>query len=218
MIRAIGPKVAVVILAVAAGAVSLAAPAGAIQTTTWGIQPADGSGPPRADLQYPSNGQTVHDAVIVYNRTAAAEVIHLSVLGASYRNGVFQYSKPEGGLAARIVLAGTDIRLGPHQQARVPVTVKMPDHSKTSAIAAISAEGSTARQGALLVRQQLVILVAATPTTSTPLVPRIGLWGPIAAVVLACAAVLVLREWRKRRRAGRSSPAPSPLVPAEVHG
>lgn len=190
-------KAAVVAVMASAGALAFSVPASAIQTTTWGIQPAGG---PRPSLSYPANGQTVHDAVIVYNRTAGPEVIDLSVLSASRANGSYAYSPARTGLAARVELAGSRITLGPDEQARVPVTIKMPSHSKVTSVAAISAEGAPVRQGSLLIQQQLVILVKATPSTvSSPIVRDVGIWGPIAGGLLAVVAGWLAVVLRRRR-------------------
>lgn len=198
-------------LALGGGALLFAAPAGAIQTTTWGIQPADRAGAARAAFVYPSNGQTVHDTVIVYNRTAQPEVIDLSVLSATHGSSGYQYSDARTGLAAGIRLAANRIPLGPNQQANVPVTFKLPGHTKQMTAAAISAEGAPVKEGALLVQQQLIILVKAQPSTSTaPAVPDIGLWGPLAGLLLAVVGGLAGRELRKRRRYRGTGPGIPP--------
>lgn len=199
----LGGRLAGAALVFSAGLLLFASPASAIQTTTWGIRPAPAPGGPRGSLQYPSNGQTVHDAVIVYNETNRPEMIDLSVLTAGYSNGTYQYSPQLTGLARRISLPATRIALPPHQQARVPVTIRMPSHSKVTTLAAIAAVGAPVKDGVLLVQQRLVILVRATPSTSAPLVPDIGLWGPAAGSLLALVAGLTALEVRKRRRAER---------------
>lgn len=187
-------------LVLTAGVLLFGAPAGAIQTTTWGIQPSDQAAKARAGFDYPSNGQTVHDTVIVYNRTTQPQVVNLSVLSATRGRTGYQYSPERTGLAGGIQLAATRIPLGPNQQATVPFTVRLPRHSKSTAVAAISAEGSPVKEGALLVQQQLIILVKGTPSTTGPLVPDIGLWGPVAGGLLSIVAGLVALEMWKRRR------------------
>ncbi|HET6965494.1 MAG TPA: hypothetical protein VFH58_12035 [Acidimicrobiales bacterium] len=200
MARAFGVRTAAAILVVAAAVLAFSPPAHAIQTTTWGIQPAPTSSGPRPSLSYPSNGQTAHDAVIVYNRTDQSQVVTLTVLGATGRDGTYQYSKQRNGLAAGVTVAAERIPLPPHEQARVPVTVKLPRHSKVTTLAAIAAEGAPIKQGSLFIQQRLVLLVKATPSTASPVVPDLGLWGPAAAVLLAMVAGLGLREARRRRR------------------
>lgn len=200
MPRAFGIRTAAAILVVAVAVLAFGPPAHAIQTTTWGIQPAPTSAGPRPSLGYPSNGQTVHDAVIVYNRTDQSQVVTLSVLGATGSGGTYQYSKQRQGLAAGVTLAAERIPLPPHEQARVPVTIRLPRHSKVTTLAAIAAEGAPIKQGSLLIQQRLVLLVKATPSTTSPVVPDIGLWGPAAAALLALVTGLAVREARRRRR------------------
>lgn len=193
-------RAAAALLTATAGLLALGSPAWAIQTTTWGIQPASTSGGPRPSLSYPSNGQTVHDAVIVYNRTGDRQVITLSVLDAVRTHGTYRYSAERKGLAAGVSLAAERITLPPHEQARVPVTVRLPRHSKVTTLAAIAAKGAPVKEGALLVEQQLVILVKATPSTASPVLPGLGLWGPAAGILLAAVAGFALVEARRRRR------------------
>lgn len=201
MLAALRARAGAVVLVLSAGALAFGAPAAAIQTSTWGIQPGPhGNARTRASLSYPSNGQTVHDSVVIYNRTASPEVINLKVLGAVHAAGGYQYSTVRAGLAAGVSVAADRITLGPHQQAQVPVTLKLPRHSKVTTLAGISAEGAQAKQGALLIQERLVILVKATPSThAPPIVPDIGLWGPLAAALLAVSIGLVVREARRRR-------------------
>jgi hypothetical protein len=204
-----------VALVLSAGVLAFGGTATAIQTTTWGIQPAPHAGGLRAGLNYPSNGQTVHDAVIVYNRTASAEVIDLSVMTAAHVNGTYQYASKLTGLAAGVTLAGHQIDLGPHQQATVPVTVKLPRRSKVTALAAISAESAPVKQGSLLIQQQLVILVKATPSTGpAPVVANLTVWGPIAGALLAVVAGLLGLAARRRSRSRPGGDGnPQPVAP-----
>lgn len=198
----VGAKTVAVALVFSAGLVALGPPAFAIQTTTWGINPSPQGGSARGSFSYPSNGQTVHDSLIVYNRTDQPEVVNLSVVNATDTDGRFQYSNQRNGFADRIALAATRIPLGPNQQAQVPLTVHLPRQSKITTIAAIAAESAPVKQGALFIQERLVILVKATPSTrAAPLVPDLSLWGPIAAVVLAVAVGLLIWEARRRRRA-----------------
>lgn len=200
MFRAFGVRVTTAMLVATAGLMVLSPPAGAIQTTTWGLEPGPASGGPRPSLSYPSNGQTVHDSVIVYNRTGQPQTVTLSVLGATRADGTYQYTIARRGLAGGVSLSAGHIVLPPHEQARVPLTVKLPRHSKVTTLAAIAAEGAPVKQGSLLVQQRLVLLVEATPSTSAPLVPDIGLWGPVAGALVAVVGGLALREVRRRRR------------------
>jgi hypothetical protein len=213
-------RLAAGVLTLAGGVLVLVPPAGAIQTTTWGIQPASEGATPRASFQYPSNGQTVHDAVVVYNRTARAEVITLAVVSAADSGRSYQYSTVRKGLASGIEMPVQEVHLGPNQQANVPFTLKLPHHSKATTVAAIAAEGAPVKQGSLLIQQQLVILVKATPSTvSSPIVRDVGTWGPIAGGLLAVVAgwlALVVRKRRRSASGGVTAGADAPSDRAAV--
>ena len=199
----LGIKAAALGLALTAGALAFSAPAGAIQTTTWGIQPAAHDGQPRGSFSYPSNGQTAHDTLEVYNLTGAPETITLSVLGATKVGTAYVYSlKPVGG-APSVSLAGYKVTVPAHEQANIPVTIKLPRHSKATTLAGIAAEGASMERGAMTIQARLVVLVKATPSTKSAPLPDIGFWGPIAAVLLTGVGGLAGRELRKRRQEGR---------------
>ena len=199
-------KAALAALGLSVGAMAIMPAAQAIQTTTWGIQPSSVHGKGRGSLSYPSDGQTVQDSIIVYNRTGQPEVIDLSVLGATESNGAYSYSTQLAGLASRVTLAARQISLGPHIQAQVPVTIHLPAHSKVTTLAGIAAESAPVDHGSFAIEQRLVILVRATPRIHpAPLVPDLGLWGSIAGGVLALAAGLFGWEVRRRRRVAPGS-------------
>ena len=211
MLRKLGVKAAAFGLVVTAGALCLSAPAGAIQTPTWGVQPAAHDGHARSSFSYPSNGQTVHDTLEVYNVSAQPVDIKLSVLGATKDGTSYQFSLKRTGVAAGVSLAGYDVTVPPHEQANIPVTIRLPRHSNVTTLAAIAAEGASVKRGSLLIQERLVILVKATPSTHPALVPDLALWGPIAGGVLAGACVLLGREARNRRR-----PVPGGASPVDV--
>lgn len=219
MLGKLGIRAFVTSAVVTAGLVTLAAPADAIQTKTWGVQPAAHDGQARGAFAYPSNGQTVHDVLEVFNLSARPETFDLSVLAATKRGTSYQYALERTGLAARVSLAGYHVTVPPDRQANVPVTVKMPRHSDTTTLAGIAAEVAPLKRGDLLIQERLVILVEATPTTSSPALPDLGVWGPVAGGLLAVAAALLGREGlRRRRRAGRpvvaAAAPPEPVAAA----
>lgn len=194
----------------AAGLILAAAPAGAVQTTTWGLVAApDGHGF-RSTITHPADGSTVHDAVIVFNRTDQPITIHLYLLDTTHVQQGYQFGPPNKGLAADTTLGAKSVTLQAHQQARVPVTIRMPRGTKTTILAGIAAEASAVRDGALSIQQQLVVLVKATPPTHlVPVVVKdIGIWGSAALLVLLLVAALVERERRRSKR------AKSPVVTA----
>ena len=198
-------RLLVVALVAAAGALVSSAPAGAVQTTTWGIVAAPVGNSFRPTISHAADGSTVHDAVIVFNRTAQPITIRLSVLGATYADGAYQFGSASSGLAAHTSLAASTIRLGPYQQARVPVTIVMPRGAKATTLAAIAAEGAPIADGALSVQQRLVVFVKATP--SSHVIPIVGhhpvLWATLAALLLIAVVAFFERERRRTRTRGR---------------
>jgi hypothetical protein len=208
-------RILVVGLIAAAGVLAMSAPAHAVQTTTWGIAAApDGHGQ-RTSLSHAADGSTVHDAVIVYNRTAKPITVHLYVLGTNYVGGSYQFSRPTSGLAAATSLGSGNVKLGPYQEVRIPVTIHMPRGVKTTTLAGIGAEASAINDGDLSVMQQLVVLVKANPSNhvvAAPLTKDLFPWALIAIVVIAVAAGLVEHERRRSRSAGagyRRLPVPA---------
>lgn len=199
-------RVLVVALIAGAGALVMSAPAHAVQTTTWGITAAPNSDGQRTSLSHPADGSTVHDAVIVYNRTAKPITVHLYVLGTDYVDGVYRFSRPDSGLAAETSLGMNTVNLRPHQNVRVPVTIHMPRGVKTTTLAGIGAEASAINDGDLSIMQQLVVLVKANPSGHLvpPITKDLFPWAFIAIGVLGGAAAMVDRE---RRRSKRELPA-----------
>ena len=210
-------RVLVVALIASAGALLVSAPANAVQTTTWGMTAAPNSNGQRTSLSHPADGSTVHDAVIVYNRTAKPITVRLYVLGTSYANGNYQFSKPTAGLAADTSLGSNSVRLGGYQEVRVPVTIHMPRGVKSTTLASIGAEASGINNGDLTIMEQLVVLVKATP--SSHLIPPVITkdlfpWALIAVALIVIAGGLIERERRKNRSAGNSAGLHRPPVPA----
>lgn len=191
------------------GALWVSAPADAVQTTTWGITAAPSGHTARTSLSHPANGSTVHDAVVVYNRTAQPITIRLYVLSTTYANGAYEFAPPNAGLAADTSLGAHTVTLAPYRQEQVPVTIHMPRGVKTTTLASIGAEAGAVNDGSLSIEQQLVVLIKASP--SSHVLPIVGkhpaLWACAALAILLAAGVLVERE----RRRGRS-PKRRPLV------
>ena len=209
-------RILVVTLLASAGALMMSAPAHAVQTTTWGIAAApDGHGQ-RTSLSHPADGSTVHDAVIVYNRTSKPITVHLYVLGTSNQNGVYQFSRPTTGLAAATSLGSSSVKLGPYQEVRVPVTIHMPRGLKATTLAGIGAEAAAVNDGDLSIMQQLVVLVKANPSShvvAAPITKDLFPWALIAVAVIAIAAALAEHE-RRRSRSARGTGFGRPPVPA----
>jgi len=199
-----------------AGALLMSAPAGAVQTTTWGVTPAPTSQGQRTSLAHPADGSTVHDVLIVYNRTAKPITVHLYVLGTSYANGVYQFSPPKTGLAADTTIGTNSVKLGPYQEVRVPVTIHMPRGVKAQTLAGIGAEASAINDGSLSIMQQLVVLVKANPTNHfapPPITKDLFPWAFIAIGLITAAGALVELE-RRKNRSVRSGSRLRPPLPA----
>lgn len=205
-------RLLVVTLLASAGALILSAPAGAVQTTTWGMTAAPTGHGYRSSIDHAADGSTVHDAVILFNRTASPITIHLYLLGATYAHGAYQFGPPRG-LAAEATLGARDVTLAAHQQERVPVTIRMPRGVKTTLLAGIGAEAAAVNDGALSIQQQLVVLIKASPSGHVlPIVGKhLGVWAGTAALVLIAAIALGVRERRQALTNRRLMPARSAL-------
>ena len=189
-------------LLAAAGALVASAPAYAVQTDTWGITAAtNGQG---TSIVHSADGSTVHEAVVLFNRTATPIKINVYLLSTNYENGVYQFSKPTTGLAADTSLGAHSVSLGPHQQVQVPVVVKLPRNIKTTMLAGIGAEAAPLDHGVLSIQEQLVVLLKATPTThSVPIhltAPDVAGWGAGAAGLLAVVIGFTARQRRRMTR------------------
>lgn len=208
-------RILVVAVIAAAGALMMSAPAHAVQTTTWGITAAPNGSGQRTALSHPADGSTVHDAVIVYNRTAKPITIHLYVLGTNYANGSYQFTKPTTGLGAATSLGQSTVQLRAYQELRVPVTIRMPRGVKSTTLAGIGAEAAGINNGDLTIMEQLVVLVKATP--SNHLIPPaitkdLFPWALIAIALIAVTGGFIERERRKSKNAGtglRRPPVPA---------
>lgn len=189
-------------LLAAGGLLLAAAPAGAVQTTTWGLVAAPEGHGYRPSIAHQADGSVVHDDVIVFNRTALPITIHLYVLYTTHTPQGYVFGPPTKGLAAATSIGADYVTLGAHQQALVPVTIRMPKGVHTTALAGIGAEATAVKDGALNIQQQLVVLVKATPAShSIPVVVKdIGIWGSGALAVLLLVAALAERERRRARR------------------
>ncbi len=207
-------RVLAVTLIASAGALLMSAPAQAVQTTTWGITAAPNGNGQRTSLSHPADGSTVHDAVIVYNRTAKPITVRLYVLGTDYAHGGYQFSKPTSGLAAATSLGTNSVSLRPFQEVRVPVTIHMPRGVKSTTLAGIGAEAAGINNGDLTIMEQLVVLVKANPSSHlVPLTITKDLfpWALIAIALIAITGGLVERE---RRRSRNGSGLRRPPLPA----
>lgn len=203
-------RILIATVVASAGVLLAGAPAQAVQTTTWGLIAAPSGQHQRTSLSHPADGSTVHDAVIVYNRTSHPITVHLYVLGTKAVNGGYQFSRPDSGLAADTSLGAHSVTLRPHQRVRVPVTIRMPRGVKSTTLAGIGAEASAVNDGDLSIMQQLVVLVKAHPTSHVlpPLAKDLFPWALIAIGILGATGALIERERRRAKRARGSVAAP----------
>lgn len=179
--------------------------ADAAQTSTWGIIASPDKGAYRSELSEPANGGTVHEAVVVFNRTKEPVTVDLNVVGVTYANQAYQFSGPRSGLAADVTLAASSVTLGPNQQATVPVTIHEPRGVKQTLLAGVAAEAAPVTDGALSIQQRLVVLIKSTP--SAVILPRhrpdVVPWGVTASATLgAVGAATVATRRRSRPVAG----------------
>lgn len=197
-------RAAAALAAVAGLALGLGMPAaGAAQTSTWGIAAAPDGGN-RSSLSHPANGATVHDAVLVWNRTASPLTVDLNVLGTSYQGGAYQFSGPTSGLAGHVSLGAHKLVLAPHQEVRVAVTIREPRRVPGTELAGIAGEAAPLQDGALSIQERLVVLVKATPTSAIlPVaVKDVTVWGTIAAILLAAVIAVTVLVRRRAPRLG----------------
>jgi len=170
-----------------------AASAFAVQTTTFGLQ-ASGS---RPKIVLPAGNGTVHDSVVVYNRTAAPITITLGAVGVTRSaNGGYNLGASGAGLARDITLAAHSVTLGPKARRTIDVAVHRPG-SSTAQYAAVTALANATGNGGLSVTERLAVLVVLPAGHS-------GSGGGTARIVAIVIATLALAAtaalWVRRRK------------------
>jgi hypothetical protein len=207
-------RLLLVALLASAGALVFSVPAGAVQTTTWGMTAAPTGHGFRSSIDHAADGSTVHDAVILFNRTDSPITIHLYLLGTTYAHSAYQFGPPRG-LAAQTTLGTHNVTLAARQQERVPVTIRMPRGVKATSLAGIGAEAAAVNDGALSIQQQLVVLIKASP--SEHVLPIVGkhlrLWASIALIVLL-AVVAIAEHQRRQAKSSRRSVRAGSVLPS----
>lgn len=162
--------------------VGLALPAAAVQTDTFGLVAAG----QRTLLVAHPTGSAYRDSVFVYNRKATPVTVQLAVVSATRgHDGVFSYGGPGRGLAARVHLAATTVRLAPNATQQIAVTVDTPRRATQTEYAAITAQAAPTQLGQLAVVARLALFVQLTPGNGSS---RVGL--PIWLFALAATAIL----------------------------
>ena len=185
------------------------APARAVQTTTYGITPAPGTNQSGGNhLQATAGpGQSVHDQLLVYNRTTGPLTIDLSVVPAHL--GPHDIPALGGSEEAThwVHLDQTVVNLGPSAKQLVGVTITLPRVlPHLPAQAAVLANPVSSTPGQVSVVIQLAVLISMNASTGAPGRAPIGTIGSVAIGVLGTAAVaglvvgLVMRR-RTRKQA-----------------
>lgn len=196
-----------------AGSVVLAgmgvAPAGAVQSDTFGISPAPGSPQSGGDHLEASArpGRSVDDQLLVWNRTAAALTLRLSVEPAHLGpRGVPSLGGPIAP-TRWIHLGYTSVALPAHGTKLIPVTVAvprvLPHLPAQAAVVATPVQTLTGRVSVVLQLAVLVSMNAAPGAASRAPLGTIG-WVALA-LVLAAGLTWALLDVRQRSRRRRST-------------
>ncbi|MDQ1697539.1 MAG: hypothetical protein QOJ03_2892 [Frankiaceae bacterium] len=148
------------VVAAVAATFAVAAPAGAVQTKTFGLQ-ASGS---RTTIVHPAGPGVVHDSVVVFNRVATPITVDLDVVSETRKpDGNYEPGPSGEGLAGMIDLSTRQVRLAPHARRTVPFTIDRPGSASAPLYAAITAvAASRDAGGGLGVTEQLAVLVGVT--------------------------------------------------------
>lgn len=187
-------------------ALAPAAPAGAIESPAFRLEPVDRDGP-RSNLREALRpGATTEDAVMVTNKTSRPLALRLSVAPASVgRNGSVRLTGSEE-VASWVRLDATEVTLAPRASRRVGFAVRAPRELPRAAMTmAIVAEPAPASGAPPAVVQRLAVMGYLAPAGSS-LVASLGwvLWAAASALV-AVVAVALSPTRRGRRRVARLS-------------
>ncbi len=194
--------------AVAGMLLTTATPAGAIETTSFGIEPVDrdpskGAGVP-VDLRA---GETTEVALRVWNKTDADLTLQLRAAAATVEESGTPRLGGDPAPAEWIRLRDTTIVLRPGERRVVTVDVAAPNRlAPTERTAAVVARPQVNGDTPPAVLQEVGLVFRMEPADGAPLVaPDSGagaptwLLGVAGALVAAGAGVLVHEAWRRRR-------------------
>ena len=150
-----------VAVALCAAATTVAdVPAAAVQTSTFGLA-ASGS---RSKIVHSANGSTIHDSVVVYNRTARPLTVSLDVVGVTRKpDGSYSLGASGTGLASSVRLSTRSVRLGPKARQVVGMAIDSPDSLKSPSYAAVTAVAGGGASTGVAVTERLAVLVGLTP-------------------------------------------------------
>ena len=183
-------------------------PADGVQTAKFGLA-ATGA---RSKIVHDASDATIHDAVVVYNRTASSLTIRLDVVGVTQkRDGSYSLGGSGTGLARDVELQTRSVTLPGKGRQTVGITIQPVDNVDAPEFAAVTAIAAPASSPGVSVTERLAVLVGLTPpgdASAKAVIPgsqhkrRVAV---IVATVLLLAILAALVTWLvlRRRRPGR---------------
>jgi hypothetical protein len=154
-----------VLAAAGTAVVMAAAPALAVQTTSFGLA-ATGD---RTRLSHAAGTGTVADSVRLYNRQAKPITLQLSVIGVTRApHDDYVLGGAGVGLARAVRVGASSVTLAPHASRTVPVTIDTSQVEATAEYAAVTAVQAPAASTGVSVQQRLAVLVAVTGGKAAP--------------------------------------------------
>ena len=121
----------------------------------------------RSKILHTADGKTIHDSVVVYNRTKAPLTVSLDVVGVTRKaDGSYDLGASGAGLAGRVKLATRSVALAPNAQQVVMLTIDEPGSLTSAAYAAVTAVAGGTPSTGVAVTERLAVLVGLTPSAS----------------------------------------------------
>ena len=180
-----------------------ALPADAVQTAQFGLAAAGA----RSKIVHPASDTTIHDAVVVYNRTKSPLTVSLDVVGVTQKDdGSYSLGAPGTGLARDVTLQTRSVQLPAKGRQTVGVSIKPVSDLSKPQFAAVTAVAGAGSSPGVSVTERLAVLVGLTPSKSAGSHSRSGSHARTVAVViasvllLALLALLAARLMLRRRR------------------
>jgi hypothetical protein len=178
-----------------------AAPAGAIETASFGMAPA-GDHNRTALHEEVRPGRSVEDGVRIWNKTDEPVTVALAVQGAMIDSkGKVSLGGNEGAVSW-VRLSTSRITLAPRGSAVVPVSVHAPRNlPRAEATAAVMAERVSAGAADVAVVQRVALMVYVKAPAGSPLRAALGWIAAVAVglLVVVMAYGLRIRQLRNRR-------------------
>lgn len=183
--------------------------ADAVQTAKFGLA-ATGA---RSKIVHPASDATIHDAVIVYNRTASALTVTLDVVGVTQKpDGSYSLGASGTGLARDVELQTRSVTLPGKGRKTVAITIQPVDNVDAPEFAAVTAVAGPASSPGVSVTERLAVLVGLTPPAHGSEASRSGggshrsLVVVVAAVLLLAILALLVAAFALRRRRSAARP------------